>query len=248
MPTRLNAEAFGYALLQPVSVTDQWDGSPLPLESETSASLSPTPTGSTIFVYQNKATINNAGSLLLTSVSTSIPSVSTSIPLTAPAFNNQALVLIRNWKGNSLKVTNSSPGENTPITIQLMGPGMPGVSPAKLPIGPPGISLAPGACAQGFANPRWMQLAMQNTPGNQSIIALIGGPAVSGNNAYLFGINFETDTGPPPAVPPPDGYYATSSSNNYSFQFNWGPGSYLLFCANFSANTAGDTTVVLRAL
>ena len=241
MPTRLNAEAFGYALLQPVSVTDQWNGSLLPLESETSASLSATPNGSTIFVYQNIATINNAGSLLLTSGSASIP-------LPAPAFNNQALVLIRNWQGNSLKVTNTSPSQNTPITIQLMGPGMPGVSPAKLPIGPPGISLAPGACAQGFANPRWMQLAMQNTLGNQSIIALIGGPAVSGNNAYLFGINFETDTGPPPAVPPPDGYYATSSSNNYSFQFNWGPGSYLLFCANFSANTAGDTTVVLRAL
>jgi len=240
LPNRLSAEFPGYAILEAPSVTEQWKGAPLTLDNETSATAASTPNGSTIFVYQNMATMNNAGSLLLTFGSESLP-------LTAPALSGQALVYIRNWQGGSLKVTNTSPGQGTPIRIQLMGPGMPGVTPATLLAGGPPIALVPGTCAQGNAVPRWMQLVLENGSGDQSIIALIGGPTdSSGNNAYLFGINFTSDTGPPPAVPPPDGYYATSSKINYNFQFNWG--SSVLFCANVSGNTASDTAVVLRRL
>jgi hypothetical protein len=45
-----------------------------------------------------------------------------------------------------------------------MGPGMPGVSPAKLPIGPPGISLAPGACARALPIPAGCSLPCRTPP------------------------------------------------------------------------------------
>jgi hypothetical protein len=132
-----------------------------------------------------------------------------------------------------------------------MGPGLPpGVTPPDLPVGTD-VSIAPGGDVQGNAEPRWMQLAISNTNGTQSTIAVIGGPQdKGGNNAYLIAVNYEYSSGPPPDQPPPvtppAGYYATSKSNNYNLQFNWGSGA--VYCANFSGITAGDTTVVLRAL
>ena len=246
MPHRLSTEFAGYAFLEPTPVNDQWDGQQLTLQNETSATIPFTPDGSLIFAYQNIAKTNSSGSLLLTSGSLSVP-------LAAPALTNQLLVYIHNFKGNSLKVSNTTPDRGSiwasPINIQLMGPGL-GATPANLPAGE-SVSLAPGATAQGDADPRWMQLSLTNSQGTKSTIAILGGPQDSfGNNAYLVGVNFPSDTGPPPEAPPPPtppaGYYATVKSNNYDFQFNWGSGA--IFCANFSGSTAGPATLVLRAL
>lgn len=239
MPNRLSLEYPGYAVLEAPSVDEQWTGASLTLQNETAATITATPNASTIFAYQNVSPFDNDGSMLLTSGSVTVP-------LASPGGNQQSLVYISNWRTKSLKVTNTSPGTGTPIIIQLVGPGLPGCKPVNLPLSTQ-VALTPGGCAKGVAAPRWMQLAFENDSGNQSIVALIGGPQdASGNNAYLFGINFSSNTGPGTGNQPPDGYYATSASTNITFQFNWG--AYSVFCANFSGSTAGDTTVVFRPL
>jgi hypothetical protein len=202
--------------------------------------LPQTPNGTTVFAATNQATINNQGQLSLTSGG-GAPQF-----LDVPAFANQPTILIYNWKANNLSVTNVSANNNTPILVQAVGPGMPGITPLSLQIGT-GLSMAAGQCAQGNASPQWMQLLIQSTAATLGILALIGGPPDgSGNNGYVIAVNAAANTGPNTGVTPPVGYYATTTSNSYAFQFNWG--SSLVFVANMSPSTAQALTVTMRAL
>jgi hypothetical protein len=221
------------------TVTDTWDGAPLVLAVNDSANMPQTPNGSVVFAYQNVATQNNLGSLILTSGG------SPTNPLTAPALTNQPNILTNNWQANNLRVTNTSANNNTPIRIQAVGPGMPGTNPLNLPIGTP-LALNPGQTAQANASPQWMQLILQNTNGLLAIFVLIGGPLTNGNNAYVISVNASSNTGPNTGQNPPPGYYATTSSNAYTYQFNWG--SSLVFVANMSGSTSVGSQLTLRAL
>jgi hypothetical protein len=222
------------------TVTDTWDGSPLVLQVNQSVTMPQTPNGSVVFAYQNQATQNNSGDLIITSGG------GAPIPLTAPALTNQTSILTQNWKGNNLTVTNVSVNNNTPIRIQAVGPGMPGTTPLTLPIGTP-LSLSPGETAQTNALPQYMQLNFQNTNGMLAIFVLIGGPPdSSGNNAYVISVNAGSNTGPPSSQPAPTGYYATTTNNSYVYTFNWG--SSVVFVANMSGLTSTGSDVVLRAL
>jgi len=229
-----------FAIVGLNTVTETWDGSPLLLQVNQSATMAQTPNGSVVFAYQNEATKNNSGDLMLTSGG------GAPIPLTVPALNNQPNILTQNWKGNNLTVTNVSVNNDTPIRIQAVGPGMPGTNPFNLPIGTP-LALSPGATAQTNALPQYMQLNFQNTNGQFAVFVLIGGPPdSSGNNAYVISVNASSNTGPPSSQPAPPGYYATTTNNSYSYTFNWG--SSVVFVANMSGLTSTGSQIVLRAL
>jgi hypothetical protein len=108
-----------------------------------------------------------------------------------------------------------------------------------------------GKCAQDSVAPRLMQFCMQAVSGDRSIIAMIGGTTdTSGNNSYVFGLNFPNNTGPGLPYPPPPGYYQTASGNTIAYQVYWPTGG-TLFCANLSsayANVQQPLTVILRQL
>ncbi|HYW09551.1 MAG TPA: hypothetical protein VE913_21495 [Longimicrobium sp.] len=231
-----------YAILGRFSVTDTWDGSPLVLAVNESATMPQTPNGSMVLSYQNVATQNNRGELVVTSGG----GPPTSLPVEALAGGPS--VWANNWRANNLRVTNVSINNDTPIRIQAIGPGIPGSTPLALPVGAP-IALAPGQTAQGDTEPRYMQVVVQATSGARSIVAIIGGPAdTTGSNVYVVAVNAASTTGPPGSgnPPPPPGYYATTTANTYSQMFAADGG--LVFAANLSATVAPPVTVILRAL
>jgi hypothetical protein len=230
-----------YSLIDQNTVNGIWNGWPYTVLVSQNIGMPQTPNGTTVLAATNQATQNNQGMLSLTSGGA------------APQFLNpaanafQPTILINNWLANNLSITNISPNNETPILVQVVGPGVPGISPLGLPIGLPGVPLAPGQCAQGNASPQFMQLLIQSTAQTLGIIALIGGPPdATGNNGYVFAVNAAANTGPGTGVTPPPGYYATTMANSYPFQFNWG--SSLVFVANMSPSTAQEVTVLMRAL
>jgi hypothetical protein len=229
-----------FTLIGQNSVNAAWNGSPTTLNVNSNISVPQTPNGTTILAVTNQATQNNSGSLAITSGG-SQPQF-----LTVPALANQPSILIQNWQANNLSLTNVSANNATPILVQLVGPGMPGITPGQLTIGTPS-SLKPGDIVQGNASPQWMQLIVQSTAATLAIVGFIGGPPDNtGNNGYVVAVNAAQNTGPGTGLPAPQGYYATTTSNSYTYQFNWG--SSLVFVANLSPATAANASVTMRAL
>ena len=222
-------------------MTTTWYGSLLELNVSDSANMPQTTNGSMVFMYFNGATLNNAGTLSLTSGGNPPQS------LYAPALANQPSVLVNNWLANNLNVLNISANASTPIWIQAYGPGLPGQSPSTLVIGTP-LKLGVLQSAKGTASPNYMQLAFTSTTQNLSIFTIIGGPLDgTGNNAYVVAINSPSgDTGPGTGAPAPAGYYATRGGNNYTQQFNWG--SSTIYVSNISPSTAALVSVTLKSL
>lgn len=222
-------------------INKTWDGSPITLNPNDNVNLPQSTNGSMVLAYQNMATVNNAGTL-------SVTSGGNLQFLPAPALANAPSILVNNWGGNNVSVTNVSvPGSKTPIWVSAVGPGLAKKPPVNLPTDGSMISLASAAQAQGNAIPRWMQLIMQASSGDYTLVVIVGGPAdSSGNNAYVIGLNAASNTGPNTGVNPPPGFYATSTGNLYTFQFNWG--SSAIFVANESPSTGADVSVGVRAL
>jgi hypothetical protein len=230
-----------YAVLEVNSVNGNWDGSPTTLKPNDNVLLPQTTNGSMVLLAQNTSTVNNNGTLTYTSGG--------SVPVSIPLYPllNQPNVVVNNWFGNNLSLTNTSlPSSATPIWVAAVGPGLPGVTPATLPMDGTLITLADGKTAAGNAIPAYMQLILQSTAGTLGIAVVIGGPSdATGNNAYVIAINAAANTGPGGATPPP-GYYATTTANTYTMQFNWG--SSLVFVANESPLTAAVLSVGVRKL
>ncbi|MFN3657260.1 MAG: hypothetical protein ACK4UO_08410 [Pseudolabrys sp.] len=229
-----------FAILGAVKTTSSWDGSPVTISPPDGVSMPQTTNGSMVLAYQNVATMNNAGTLALTSGG-SAPSF-----LPVPALLVQPTIYVHNWGANNLNITNISPAAATPIWLEAFGPGLPGQKPVALPIGS-AVPLKPTAVAQGTTNPNYMQLVMTSNTANLTIVAVIGGPAdASGNNAYVIALNSPSGNTGPGGSPAPQGYYATAGGNNYSLEFNWG--SSVIYVANMSPSTAAPVNVTLRSL
>jgi hypothetical protein len=200
-----------------------WKGEAITLQVNDSATMQQTTNGSMMFAFQNNSEMNNDGQL-------SLSSGAWSQAFDSPALLLQPNVLIRNWRSNNLNVTNTSDNNNTPIWIEAFGPGLGPTGP--LPIGEP-VSITQEQALQGPTKPTNMQLKLQ-FDGGLALFGIIGGPQVSGNNAYAIALNTSSgDTGPPPAKAPPPGYYATSGGNSYTFKFNWSGG--LIYVAYFGS-------------
>ncbi|MGH8065700.1 MAG: hypothetical protein ACRERE_10810 [Candidatus Entotheonellia bacterium] len=230
-----------FTLIDQNPINTAWNGSPTTLLVNQNVNMSQTTAGTMVFAAINQSTANNQGQLSLTTGGGN-PTF-----LYPNANANQPTILIQNWQANNLSVTNISANANTPIQVQAVGPGLPGITPAQLQIGPPGVQLSMGQVAQGNASPQWMQLLMQSTAATLGIIAIIGGPPDSaGNNGYVIAVNAIANTGPGTGNTPPPGYYATTTSNSFAYTFNWG--SSLVFVANMSPSTASAVSVVMRAL
>jgi hypothetical protein len=218
-----------FSLLGQPESTVSWDGSLLQLVPPNGAAMAPTPNGSMIFAYQNMSAQNNAGKLMLAS------GAGKPLSLASPALISQPRVLIQNWAGNNLTVTNVSLNPDTPIAIEAYGPGI-GPTPTPLPIGSP-VNVSAGGTLQGNTNPNWMQLALVFHTSQLALFGIIGGPPdASGNNAYAVALNSPSgDTGPGTGKSAPQGYFATTGGNTWSWEFNWG--AAVIFVAYFGAGT-----------
>lgn len=229
-----------HTLIDQNTVAASWNGSPQVLLTNQNTVMPQTPNGTTIFAATNQATLNNQGQIALTSGG------GAPVIINVPALTSQPTIEINNWSANNLSATNISANNNTPILVQAVGPGIPGITPQSMTVGS-STSLAMGQCAQANALPQYMQLVIQVTGPTLGIVGVIGGPPdASGNNGYVIGVNATANTGPGTGVNPPAGYYATTTSNTYAYQFNWG--SSLVFVSNLSPSTAQTVSLLLRAL
>ncbi len=194
----------------------QWDGSPMVLQVAQSATMPQTPLGTMIIAAKDLATVNNSGTLAITSGG-SAPQL-----LTIPALTPYPTLTANNWQSQALTLTNVSAPQDVPIMIQAIGPGIPGITPVPLPFGTP-VTLNSMQAAQGSSQMAWMQLLMEVPSANISNVAILGGPAdAAGNNGYLIALNYTVNSGPGTGNAPPPGYFATTVVNAYTFQFNWG--------------------------
>ncbi|QAY75873.1 hypothetical protein [Sphingosinicella sp. BN140058] len=230
-----------YALLGRPESTAPWDGDPVTLQQYDSVSMPQTPNGSMMLAYINRSLRNSEGKLAWTSGS-SAPTI-----LVAPALALAPTVLVDNWQGNNLTLTNISVGSDTPIGVEAFGPGI-GPTPETLPIGPPGVQIAAGQAAQGATTGGYMQLGFQQEDGNPAMFGFIGGPAGSdGNNAYVIAINSPLgNSGPGTPNPAPPGYFATSAGNAWSYELKW-PSS-VLYVANFGAATLVPPSMIAATM
>ncbi len=217
-----------------------WNGIGTTIAVNQTLSMPQTPNGTTILGWVNQSTLSNFGQLAATSGGSS-PSI-----LDAPALAAQPSLVMNNWRGNNLSVTNISVNNNTPIWVCLYGPGIPGQSPMTLKTDGTPLGLATGQSAMATALPQYMQLRLSGTSPRLCIFAIIGGPAdASGNNGYVIAVNASANTGPG-GPPPPAGYYATTTSNIYAFPFNWG--SNKVYVVNMSPATSSSAQVTLSPL
>jgi hypothetical protein len=222
------------------SVNDSWDGQPTTLAQNENVVMPQTAAGTMILAATNKATQNNQGDLTYTSGG-GAPG-----DLVLPALANQPSIVIKNWGANNLSLTNTSAATATPILVQAVGPGIPGITPVSFPIGQE-LTLSAGDVAAGNASPQYMQLVIRSNAATLGILGVIGGPQDNtGNNGYVIAVNAVENTGPGTGKTPPEGYYATTTGNTYTFSFNWG--SSQVFVANLSPETANDLTVLMRKL
>ena len=184
---------------------DDWNGSPLTLAQYDSAMMPQTANGSMVVAWQNAAQLNNDGTLMLVSGG-GAPQ-----PFDAPALALAPTILVQNWGANDLKITNTSLAAATPIWIEAYGPGIPGRNPITLVPGAAPTPVKIGDSLQGIAS-GWTQIIMQSNSNELGLFALIGGPQdASGNNAYVFAINFPQSTVPP-------GYTKTTMTNSFTYQ------------------------------
>jgi hypothetical protein len=220
--------------------TAAWTGTPTTLTPQQNASLSQTPNGTLIFAYQNNSTTANAGRLSLSSGSS--PQL-----LDVPALTNQPLLLIKNFKGSNLSVSNVSQTSPTPIMIEAVGPGLPGLTPTKLPMDGTVLQLVPygaktgNVAAQGNAPSQSVVVSLQANSGQLTILAI-----QVGNNAMVIALNAAQESGPgsdSPDTAPPAGYFATTTGNNYQNIWNWGASA--VFVVNMSPSTAAAGSINL---
>jgi hypothetical protein len=200
------------------AITDNWDGSPLRLEQYDQAAMANTPNGSMIFAFQNLATENNNGTLMLGSGGQWTKC------LPADPLQNAPTIFVHNWQADNLTVSNLSQGPNTPIQIQACGPGMPGQNVKTLPSNTP-TTVQLNDVLKASLNGGPTNLVFLRNDGYLGVFGLIGGPLVSGNNAYMFAVNYPGSSTPP-------GYTATTTSNRYIYPINnWISDIYIFYFA-----------------
>jgi hypothetical protein len=215
-----------------------WNGSPSVLLIYHNLAMPRTPNGTAIVAATNQSPSNQNGTMRLSSGG------APSKILTIPAKANLPTIFIRNGHSNNLTISNISAPDGPSILVQMIGPGIAGVTALNFPIGTP-TALSAGQAASGNATAQWMHLVIQSTAPTLGVLGIIGGPAnASGDNGYVIAINAAQNTGPG-GPRPPDGYYATTKTNSYTFVFNWGAAP--IFIANLSPSTAQPLSIVMSA-
>ncbi len=230
---------FSGAGMHGANVTDNWNGSPLILAQNDRAVMPQTTAGSMIFAWENLARRNNDGTLSVGSGGGN-PRL-----LDAPWGRNAPSILVNNWQANNLTVVNLSVTADTPIQIQAYGPGIPCQCVKALqPRTRTQVQL--GGALMANVSSAHSYLVFQSDAG-LALFGLIGGPnnptGPTGNNAYVFAVNFPSATTPP-------GYTVTTQSNYYRYLLNWSGRIYVAYfgAGNVVAANTNPATVELVPL
>lgn len=217
-----------------VAAPASWNGMGTALARNGSLTMPQTPNGTLVFGYFNLGTDNSTGELVLTSGGSYLDT------LEVPPLQSAPGIVVHNWRASNLTVSNTSERPDTTIYVSAYGPGVPGQTPAPLPIGTQ-VTLGTTASAQGSTRPQNMRLRITVSGSATGVFAIVGGPAdAQGNNARVIAVNF------PDGVPRPDGYYAATTDNSYVLTFNWNGAQ--VYVVNMSSSGAPLGQVLLQAV
>lgn len=221
-----------------ILLTHEWQGLPVTLQPLDAVVMPQTPNGSFILAYLNKTGQNSRGSLTYTSGGGG--------PVTLPvsALTDLPSIWIDNWRGNQLKLTNTSTAA-VDIWIRAFGVGVVGLSCSQLTAP---VTISTTECVQGTTTANAMRVVL-STPSTTDLttMAIIAGPpGQDGSNAYVVALNATADTGPGIEAPsPPPGLHATTKSNTYTFAFSTEIEAEV-YVANFSQAGTAAVKVTLE--
>lgn len=199
-----------------------WDGSRSKLEVNQRVILNPTPKGDLVVAVQNLSKMADMGKVALTSGSDP-PEF-----LEVPALTNAPVVVIRNYGGNRLVVTNVS--ERAPVQVTAYAPCYGGTS---QPLPDDGLfwPLDPYSIRTGPTENNYMQLTMK---------------------AAVYTV-FVTFFGADPIVyclaapsPPPESCMQSTPNNRYTVNGNWQEAC--IYMINLSPETSREAEVALTDL
>jgi len=231
----------GVVPIQSTPVSNTWDGAPYTLNPGESIEMPSAPCGSAILTAENLAIMNNAGQVIVHWCDVTTLDLQPNIY--APVF------MVKNWMACTLNVLNCSPQPKTPIKVQLIGAGLGGTDPKEISLSDVNpLMLSSGESAIAVLRPRMYQFLVNAPSGDRSTVVLIGGPPdPDGNNAKVYGVNFEANTEFNTQYPPPAGYYKTTTSNTITVALSWPDGGQL-FCANLSSDYADPVELFVRQI
>jgi len=205
---------------------EQWDGSPKPLKQHEGVTMPQTPVGDLIVTFFNQAEKNDEGKISLTTGG-SEPEIIQVDPLM-----NAPQIMIRNFEGNNLNLTNLSSTE-VPIQVTAWGPGF--GYPGNLPDDGIFYSLNPYQSRTTKSKPNYMQLTMRAL-GQYTVFGVFIGSTPS-----VYCVN-----APDQSKVPVKGYTEVTSNNTKSLADNWL--GKTLYVVNLSALASEQGEVSLRDL
>jgi len=194
---------------------EQWNGSPKSLNQHEGVTMPQTPVGDLIVTFFNQAEKNDEGKISLTTGG-SRPEIITVEPLM-----NAPQIMIRNFDGNNLNLTNISSTE-VPIQVTAWGPGF--GKPDSLPDDGEWNDLPVYTSRTTKSNPNYMRLGMRAL-GQYTVFGVFIGSTPS-----LYCVN-----APDQSKVPVKEYTEVTSNNTKSLIENWL--GKTLWVVNLSAST-----------
>ena len=151
-------------LLDAGGAARDWDGSGTSLAVNEGVTLSPTTKGQMVLAGYNTDTKNNAGQVFY-----SWGAKGNTMDL--PALQNAPVVLVQDFGGDALTVTNISP--QAPVWVAAYGPGL-GAPAAPLPADGQFYSLKPYAVRSTVASSTWQRLVLKSEQGYTVFVLFVG--------------------------------------------------------------------------
>jgi len=200
----------------------EWDGAAKKLEVNQGVTLNPTPKGDLVVAVQNLSTMADLGEVALTS-GNKRPEF-----LKVPALTNAPLIVIRNYDGNHLRITNVS--EHAPIQVAAYAPCYGGTS-QPLPDDGKFRPLKLYRIRTGPTKNNYMQLTMKASA--YTVLVTFFGAEVT---VYCLAA----------PSPPPESCIKSTTNNRETITSNWH--GVHIYMVNLSPETSPEAKVALTDL
>jgi hypothetical protein len=198
-----------------------WDGSGTDLAVNAGVTLNPTANGNMVLAGYNVDTQNNAGQAFYTWGSNGYP-------LDLPALQNAPVILVQDFGGNGLTVTNIS--AQATIWVAAYGPGV-GPDPQPLPADGVSYSLPPYQARSTVSSGGWQRLVLQADQGYTVFVLFVG------NEVTTICVNAPTSV---------CGYDVSTPDNSYQLTQSFG--GQTVWVINLSPSSSDLGQVSLTSL
>lgn len=205
-------------LLAAGGAASDWDGSGTDLAVNAGVTLDPTANGNMVLAGYNIDTQNNAGQAFYSWGANGDT-------LDLPALQNAPVILVQDFGGNALTVTNIS--QQAPIWVAAYGPGV-GPDPQPLPADGVSYSLPPFQARSTVSSGGWQRLVLSATQGYTVFVLFVG------NDVTTICVN---------AAHSVCGYDVCTPDNSYPLTKNFGGQTIWVINLSPTSSTLGQVSL-----